>query len=124
MAVISINYNEANKKLNYQSVEVSLDNDSKFFDSGDFVKDWFDAMKFLITEEIENVSFSSSVDHFIMDDAPYDSAYLHDENKEWTLKYPDKSDKNWIFSNIDKGIEFFAPKNTKPTWIELKNQYK
>lgn len=126
MAVISISYDEGNKKeLGYKSVNLSYNNikDKKSFNSGDFVKDWYDCLKFLIIKNIvddEPLIHSSSVDHFIMDGAKFDSAYLHTKKEETVLKYTSNT-LNTIYLDYDiceDGIEFFVPEGTKPTWEE------
>lgn len=114
MAVTSINYDEGSKKLGYKSVEISYGSnlkDKKIFDSGDFVKDWYEMRKFMILElsnKDEHFMNSSTVDHFIMDGAEFDSAYLNTA-KEPKLLYGD-----------EEGIEFFVMKGTRPTWTELR----
>lgn len=115
MAVTSIHYNDGGDQLNYESVEVSYgEKKNKIFNSGNFVKDWFDALKFEIFElQGEHFMNSSSVDHFIMDGAHYDSAYLKEKDNgkdEWYLDYEHHD-----------GIELFVPEGTKPTWEELKS---
>ena len=97
----------------YDSVYLRIKEENKQFSSGNFVKDWYDAMKYFINSEFEeHLSFSSTVDHFISDGAPYDSAYLKfkDDKPYLTNRYDDE--------NI--GIEFFIPENTTPTWEEFK----
>jgi len=112
MAFVSINYTEPNQN-EYYSVNVSSRKPkvTKKFDSGNFVKDWWDAMKYLIIElEWEYpTSFSSSVDHFMMDGDKYDSMYLVEKNgiSELQSEYD------------EEGIEFFVPKGTELTWKEL-----
>ena len=113
MSVTSINYSEGKKKLNYKSVEISYNNlkKKKVFDSGNFVKDWYDCVKFIIMKlgNSEHHMNSSTVNHFIMDGAPYDSAWLNTDNTpKLVYKY-------------FKGIELFVPKGTKPTWEELRS---
>lgn len=130
MGFIRINYDEGNKTdLGYQSVELHYgknNNEKKlFFNTGNFIKDWYDMRKHMI-KEVENELYftqSSSVNHFIMDGAPYDSAYLHIVDGKPVLKYIDRSNPNWWMDdkNIDDGMEFFVPENTQPTWEELKN---
>lgn len=129
MAVISISYNDGNKKnLGYKSVNLSYDDlkKKKSFNSGDFVKDWYDCMKFNITNDItdkEPLMHSSSVNHFIMDGAKFDSAYLHADKNQVELKYVDESDPHYLYTQRDiyeKGIEFFVKEGTKPTWDELR----
>jgi hypothetical protein len=114
---ISIDYNEPNTD-EYKSVDCSerVSDKTKKFDSGDFGKDWFDMIKHIImttTDDTFSATYSSSVDHFIMDGAKYDSAYLHfDDEDEPFLDY----------ENFD-GIELFVSEGTKPTWEELKDMY-
>jgi hypothetical protein len=132
MAYTTINYDEGNdENLGYESVELHYgNNEKKFFDTGDFVKDWWNRTKFIIQTLLDSEMFfsqSSSVDHFIMDGAPYDSAYLHttDDGKP-VLKYVDTSDPNYLFTQreIYEGFEIFVPENTQPTFEELKELYK
>ncbi len=121
MAVYGINYDEGNKKdLGYESVQISYgNNQKKVFDSGNFIKDWFDLIKFIINELSEteyHFTGSSSVDHFFMDGADYDEAYLvTDEQGVSELCYGD-------FEEI--GIKFYVPVGTQPTWKELKEMCK
>jgi len=133
MAYITINYAEAGSKepLNYKSVEIHYGDELKrIFNTGDFVKDWYDMRKFMIIELSEtetHFSHSSSVDHFIMDGAPYESAYLHMSEDKAELKYVDHNDPDYIYTQQDifeNGIEFFVPEGTQPTWEELKTLYK
>ena len=129
-AFISIEYNEGNKgNLAYKHVSISYDNEKKEFSSGNFVVDWFNAKKFFVNDLSDKVSYmchSSSVDHFIMDGAPYDSAYLNFVDGKPVLKYLDRTDENWFLDreNITKGMEIFVSENTKPTWEEIKEMVK
>ncbi len=128
MSYTTINYSEGTKKdLDYKSVELHYGKEEKkFFDSGNFVKDWYDRTKFIVQELLDTEPYfmnSSSVDHFIMDGAPYDRAYLHMVDEKPVLKYLDRSDPNWWITQRDieeKGIELYVPENTQPTWEELK----
>jgi hypothetical protein len=125
MAFTTINYNEGNptkENVGYESVEIHYGKpeQKKFFNSGNFVKDWFDLRKFQIMELSGKEEFfvhSSTVDHFIMDGAPYESAYLvTDEQQVSELYYGS----DWY----SLGIEFFVLEGTKPTWAELKEMCK
>lgn len=113
MAVRRIRYEEGTD-TGYESVEIVYgENQLKEFSSGDFVKDWYDAMKWYIFAEHKNeygLINSSSVDHFIMDGAPYDSAYL----------IPDDKNSRLVYEYDEKRLEFFVKKGTTPTWKELK----
>ena len=142
MAVIGINYTGCNheyndenerieitnpeKRLKYESVYIHC-NDKKHdrvFDSGNFVKDWFDVKKYYMEELLDvepYLSGSSSCNDFFMDGASYDSAYLHIESDETPLlKYLDRSDPKWYLSRVCDGWEFFVEEGTTPTWEELK----
>ena len=135
MSYTTINYDEGNtENLGYESVEIHYgsgkDEKKKFFNTGNFVKDWFDLKKFQVMELAETEPFftqSSSVDHFIMDGAPYDSAYLHMENEKAILKYMDRTDPMYLTNQQNvylDGTEFFVPEGTTPTWDELKEMCK
>lgn len=123
MAVYGINYDEGNEKdLGYESVDISYGgNQEKIFNSGNFVKDWFDLVKFIIMELSETEPHfvgSSSVDHFFMDGADelYDEAFLvTDENNVSELCYGNFE---------DLGIKLHVLKGTQPTWNELKEMCK
>ena len=125
MAVYGINYDEGNKDLGYKSVRIHYAGDSeRLFNSGNFVKDWFDLMKFIITELHETEPHfvgSSDVDHFFMDGADelYDTAYLvfNEQEKKHILYYG-------RVREVQEGIEFHVPKGTQPTWEELKEMCK
>lgn len=123
MAVVGINYKEP-KPSTYKGVELSLRGEEsrtlKEFKTGDFVKDWYDLLYYIIHSGItekEHLSYSSSVDHFIMDGAPFESAYL--KFKEDDTPYLD-----YKYDMTNVGIEFFVPRGKRPTWEELKEKYK
>lgn len=119
MAIIRVNYTEPNP-MTYKSVELSPTNgEDIIFKSGDFVKDWYDLIYYIIhsgISENEQITYSSTVDHFIMDDAPYISAYLKFKNNIPYLSYE--------YDSEDEGVEFFIPKGEKLTWEEYKYKYK
>lgn len=119
MAVICINYDVTDKKISYYSVDISFGSplEVKVFDCGNFVKDWYNMIKFMclhISETEHHFCKSSTVDHFIMDDAPFDSAWLKTIDGKPTLIYEYEEDR----------IEFFVPQGTQPTWEELKEMCK
>lgn len=137
MAVIGINYSggehdydEAGNfieitPVSYESVYLHTNEGEFVFDSGNFVKDWFQAKMKYAKEfsDKEHLSGSSTCDHFIMDGAKYDSAYLHIADGNGTLKYVDHSDPNYIFTQreiYEEGWEMFVEPGTQPTWEELK----
>ena len=123
MAVISINYDDGTDG-GYVDVEIHTDDSVKIpFNTGDFVKDWFDCMKYVITGMLGDyyfLSHSSSVNHWIFDDTEnkYKSMYLRliDENNDtWELSEE--------YSHEKKGIEFFVESDWSGTWKELKEKY-
>lgn len=120
MAVIGITYEEPTPSK-YEFVDISYGKgmkEKKEFKSGNFVKDWYDMRKFMIQNLLDSehaFCHSSSVDHFIMDGAPYDSAYLlRDEEKEDNYLYYGR------VREVQEGVEFFVAKGTQPNWDELK----
>jgi len=142
MAVVGINYtggahdyDDAGNfieitPVSYESVYLHTNKGKTLFDSGDFVKDWYNARKKFfqeICDEEPFLSHSSSCDHFIMDGAKYDSAYLHIEDGNGILKYVDRSDPDWHMSQRDifeEGDEIFVKEGTTPTWDEFKELVK
>jgi len=123
MAVIGISYDEGNKiDLGYKSVEILYNDlkDKKTFSTGNFIKDWYDMRKFIIQFLLDSepfFSYSSSVDYFIIDGAPYDSIYLKtDDNGNPYLTN--------ICDHNDDDIEFFVPEGTRPSFEELKEMCK
>lgn len=146
MAVIGINYSGSDhyydnnderveidpsdpRYLKYESVYIHYQGGEKVFDSGNFIKDWYAAKFFFATQlmDKELLSGSSSCNHFHMDGANFDSAYLHMGKDEAVLKYVDKSDEYWFVNQRDiyeNGWEFFVEKGTTPTWSELKEYCK
>lgn len=137
MAVIGINYDGGNyydddgnlieRPIIYEGVTLRASGKSYKFNTGDFIKDWISAKnKFVNLDNEPHFSQSSSVDHFFMDGAEYTTAYLHVENGEPVLKYIDKTDPNYLFTQRDiyeDGWEYFVPKGKQFTWQELKDYY-
>lgn len=139
MAVISISYDGGGKEYDdddniisetpivYQFVELSNQKEGRIkFNSGNFVKDWYDAKKKYLETEDEDPVFchSSSVDHFLMDGAKYDSAYLHVVEGKPVLKYLDRTKDDWYIDPIGDGWEFFVNEGETPTFEELKESCK
>jgi hypothetical protein len=121
MSVISVKYNGYKKKLKY----IHLSCDDNIYNSGDFVVDWFNVMHdYIVNNKYPYISTSSSIDHFIMDGAPFDGTYLYQVdkvNEKWELIYIDDV-KDLLEQNeiVRKGIEFFVPEDNHMNWEELK----
>ena len=137
MAILSINYDNNNVydetgetisiDLTYHYVQLSTFNGEFKFNSGNFVKDWYQAKKKYneMMDDEPFLSLSSTCDHFIMDGAKYYCAYLHIVNDKPILKYMDDSKPLHTQKNIfEDGYEFFVEENTKPSWKELKEYCK
>lgn len=140
MAFITINYDGGNtydddgnvieNDIIYESVELHAGEEKFIFNSGNFPKDWYEAKKkynLEIQDKEPYLSASSSVDHFIMDGAPYDSAYLHFVNDLPVFKYVDDTEPNYLNNQayiFQEGWEFFVVEGTKPTWEEFKELVK
>jgi hypothetical protein len=109
--IVNIEYNITNtNNINYEFVEIL---GIKKFNSGDFVKDWYNLIKYCVQNQLNNIFHSSSVNHFIMDGALYKSKYLYTyENGEFELKN----------EYSENEIEFFIEKDKNYTWDELKKR--
>ncbi len=116
--VISIEYEDGNPQVGEQSVSIfgSLTGD-KVFDTGDFVKDWYNAMEFALKnlKKLESLSFSSSVYHFVSDGALYEEKYLSVTGEKPELIDTQKKEGD---------ILMFIPKGRSMTWKELKTYSK
>lgn len=119
MAVIGIRYKEPNPET-YEGIYIHYgEGKEKVFNSGNFVKDWYQHNKW-IAQEIDgelarehHFSNSSTVDHFIMDGATVISRYLKfDEDEQPYLT----ADYDWH----DTGQEVFIPQGTDWSWEEYK----
>ena len=113
----------------YESVRLHTQKEKFVFNSGNFVKDWYDAKKkyMEIMDEEPYLSASSDVNHFQWDGGKFDSAYLHIVDEKPVLKYVDRTEPNYLYTQMDvyeNGWEFFVPENTQPTWEELKEMCK
>jgi len=116
MSVRGITYNDGGNPIDYKEVTISTrETGDHKWNSGDFVRDWYFSTKFILMGGLngEHGCHSSSVDHFVMDGAPYDSLYLvfgEDDKPSLTNQY------DWDGDNI----ELFVPEGTQPTWEELR----
>lgn len=85
---ITIEYDDGNQST-YQAVKLTYGENHKevqLFNSGNFVKDWYQARKF-IQDNLNGAGCSSSVDHFIMDGEEYKELglYWDTKNEKWML---------------------------------------
>jgi hypothetical protein len=143
MAFISMKYDGGNtydeisgevisNNFVYESVTLSAKEEKFIFNSGNFVKDWFDAKKKYMNELQDTEPYltaSSDINHIQSDSGDkFDSGYLHIINDKPVLLYVDTEAPNydWMKESwkYEKGWEFFVPSGTKPTWEELKEMCK
>jgi len=126
MAVISINYDGETQK-SYKNTEIEygekLEN-IKLFKSEDFVKDWYnkhDLNEFIIKELLEteyHISYSSSVDQFLLCGNKYESVHLVNiQGNEWELIRI----KN--LKPMQTGLEFFIETDSDITWKKMQEKY-
>lgn len=122
MAVIGIEYCEGNEPgdLGYTHVYLHLrDSEEMIFNSGNFIKDWYQTIREFLYNHPDEFSLvhSSSVDHFIMDGAPCDEAWVVFDKEgvaSLVFEYPE----------TDNRISVFVNENEKPTFEEYKKYCK
>lgn len=130
MAIIGIHYSGGNYyndddilidcPIEYHKVYLhTISDDEYIFDTGDFIKDWYNAKKkFLEFYEREgSLKYSSTVDHFIEEGAPYEKVYLIPE-----VEYDYKGKLDYDYK--ENGLLMFVNKGDKLTWEELKKYCK
>lgn len=113
MAVTGIDYEEM-RPGTYKAVTLLYGKDQrKRFETGDFVRDWYDCVKFELTElagKEHAFAISSSVDHFIMDGAEFDRRYLVVVDDEAELV------------EGDEGVMFFVGRGKDYSWAEFRER--
>ena len=112
---IGIEYDEFSKTVDmgYRYVYIFHKNERINYNSGNLIKDWFDAINYYIdNSDSESLTYSSTVDNFFMDGClkRFSIGYIVHIKGKRTLKYTKKYSDN---------LEFFVPKGTKPTYEEL-----
>ena len=124
MNTIYIEHEEFSNKpmVGYEHLLIIFDQDNKHpkkFKSGDFVKDWYNALTYYFLRSKhgeQEVRCSSTVDNFFVDGASllFDRAWLiYDQEYKLTLVYTEEVDTDEFH------IALYVPKGTKPTWEEL-----
>jgi hypothetical protein len=126
MAFISIEYKEDLDE--YKSVKIKFDSGLiKEFDSGDIIIDWIHMIKFFIDtkEKDPYYTFSSSVDHFLMDNENYSYLFIDQSNDEFK-SYNTDDFINLNFNEIEeienKCIKYIVSYDIK-NYVELKKYY-
>lgn len=115
MATVRINYDK--DTLDYKSVVITYDFNKKVksFDSGDFVRDWYDATKFRMVLDKVEFDFKElpSVNNFDFLTNKFDRAYLKRSKNEFYLKYDVKEYDHF-------SVKYYVKAGTTPTWDELR----
>ena len=88
------------------------------FGTGNFIKDWFDAMNYFISnaQQGDYVMFGSTIPIFTGHHPEFDSAYL--VKNDGFLGFVDLP-LSFQFRESEK-VRFFVPRNTILTWEDLK----
>jgi len=106
----------------YESVQVLYDFKKKVktFDSGDFVRDWYYAIKFKLSLDKLDFDFevSDTINNFIVDGAPFDIVWLR-RYHAYKVTVPYLTDYSGN-SEWPKNSMFFVEKGTTPSWEELR----
>lgn len=94
--IISIEYNEPNP-ASYTSVTLAYSLEKiKVFNTTDFCKDWFNAVKtFIFESDNTDVKFSSSVDNFFIDGADELYDVINVPNTSIPIYIPKRSKMKW-----------------------------
>tara|TARA_R110000796_G_scaffold215732_2_gene331752 strand:+ start:19044 stop:19397 length:354 start_codon:yes stop_codon:yes gene_type:complete len=95
----------------------NLNRNTEIFDSGDFVKDWYDYTKRKMQLDATEFQFveHSSVSEFVNNN-PYKMMYLTvGQNREWVL-INSTSNYRWF------DVRYYVEEDTNPTWEELKER--
>jgi len=115
MAVIGINYcKEKDNNIIYNYVYLHTSNNEFIFNSGNFLKDWYDANKKYFNDQYKfefHFFYSTSVSDFNEDNKDFEMVYLVLEDEKQKLLYQTRNEH----------IKMFVPKGQVLTWEQLKN---
>lgn len=121
MACITIKYDEGKREgdCDYEKVTVGAfisSSEKKEFNTGNLAVDWFHLWYYLTHsgnfEREPFIAYTSSVDHFIMDNEAYKIAILvYDEEKGLHELVHD-------YDMYTEGMTIFVEKGHRPTWDE------
>jgi len=104
----------------YNNCQLSIDGkEKKLFQSGDYVKDWFNLMHYaIINSQDDNIVFSSSIDEFI---TVFNVKFLYLILEDMSFS---KAENDLLVE--EKGIMFFVTEeqyNSNISWGEFKKAY-
>lgn len=118
-ATLSVRYSISGGIVIYLSTTIVKGDDSnkqydkeiiKTYDSGNFVKDWYNALEYAIKHMKKyNIVFSKGIDDYVHLSNKYKKVYLKKYNNHWTL-----------FNNINDGYVFYVLKDSNLSWEDLK----
>jgi len=108
---VDIIYGGVAPTMVYKGVSFSSDikEEDKIFYTGDFLKDWYFCQKYLVqikSKSEGSLSYSSTVNHFVTDGAPYQSRYLSIVDGKGFLNEESNGEQ----------MRFFVPNDQDFTW--------
>lgn len=108
LANLSIDYIEG-KQNTYKKLELTINDETFIFNSGDPIVDWWDYIGFLIDlpDDI-TVIHSSIVDHWFIDGDDYYEMYINSATKK---EYKYKELEKMSFDEINKCLKLIANKS-------------
>lgn len=125
-ATLSVKYGLYGGDIMYKSIYIFTGKDSnksydkhtiESFESGDFIKDWYNAIRFIAKFLCDyDINYSTGIQDFIGLCDLYDKAYLLNSGGMWQLT-KDKPE-------TDKYFQLYIEKGQCPEWEEFKNYCK
>jgi hypothetical protein len=95
------------------NITYNFNKDSKLFDSGDFVKNWYDCNKFKMHLDKREFDFKDdlSIEEYALKHSLVETRLAQAEGG-WVLDYDNK--KTW------RSVLYYVAEGTNPTWEELR----
>lgn len=126
MSFITIKYEiDKNENVIYEKVCLTNEKDKEFeFKSGNFTRDWYDATKFIQTnDDFSYLNSSSSVNHFIWDSKDqYKPIYVY-YNNGWEITENVRYFMDEVMDSYHYFELFLNKDESYSSWSELKERY-
>jgi hypothetical protein len=119
MLKIDVRHYHNGSELEYKSVKISGHSSDKTFSTGNFIKDWYAAMKHVVTvvastDDEFDIIESPSVNAFLLAGAPY--------RPSWLVATDDgKAHLSYTFE--PECLKLFVNDGASPTWEEFQALY-
>lgn len=121
---MSVRYGIYGGDIMYLSIPIFTGKDSnkaydkhviESFDSGDFIRDWYNAVQYVAKYMIGyEMKYSDGIKDFINLSDLYEEAYLKNVNKQWLLSHDKPNDS-------ERSFQLYVNKGECPSWEEFKN---